>query len=365
MSGRAAGERWVAVLGGRRERWGGERRRRHIFRRLAERTGGQIVTGWSWEGIAPALEAGRRRLPFLRPHGTRPKLVSGEMLAPDVMRRVARVADPVAVAIYDDPLPHWSALGVELAPDEAAALTRKKEANVAAFRWKVMPTQALAELAGIPVDTVIAGENGTDAERIVPGVWPEDPAIGFNSGSHPGRGIETLIEAARLLKSEIPALRLLLWLVSTGPESAAHLDGIRTATRGERWIQIDPLSPDDYSAAYRQATLFCIPHPANPYYDAALPVKMFDAMAAGRPLVITPRTETRRVVERHGVGTVTDGDGSHDLADAMRRLLLDEAEAKRIGAVARGIAENVYDWRMVGDRIADAILEREGITSGR
>jgi glycosyltransferase involved in cell wall biosynthesis len=361
MSGRAAGERWVAVLGGRRERWGGERRRRHIFRRLAERTGGQIVTGWSWEGIGPALEAGRR-IPFLGSLGPRPRLVSGEMLEPHVVRRVTRVADPVAVAIYDDPLPHWSALGLRLAPDEAAALTRKKAANVAAFRWKVMPTHALAELAGIPVDTVIAGENGTDAARIVPGVWPEEPAIGFNSGSHPGRGIETLIEAARLLKPEFPTLRLLLWLVPTGPESAAHLDSIRAATRGERWIQVDPLSPEDYSAAYRQATLFCIPHPAHVYWDSTLPVKIFDALAAGRPMVVTPRTETRRLVERHGVGVATGGDTADDLADAMRRLLLDRAEAQRIGAAARRAAEEVYDWRKVGDRIADAILEREGIT---
>lgn len=362
MPDRGASDRWVAVLGGRRERWGGERRRRHIFRRLAERTDGEIVSGWAWEGIRPALGPDRLRIPWLGGDRSRPRLVSGEMLDPDVLRHVRRRADPVAVAIYDDPIPHFSALGIELTAEHARTLQQKRDANVAAFRWQVMPTLALAELAGIPLETVIPGENGTDTARIVPGLWPEDPAIGFNSGAAPGRGIETLIEGARLLRSEFPTLRLLLWLVATGRESEAHLATIQEAVRRERWIQVDALSsPEDFNAAYRQATVFCIPHPSHIYWDSTLPVKIFDALAAGRPLVVTPRTETQRLVERHGVGVAAAGDRAEDLAAAIRPLLVDAAEAKRIGAVARGVAEKVYDWPKVGDRIATAILEREGL----
>lgn len=348
------------MLGGRRERWGGERRRRQIFRRLAERTDAQIVTGWSWESIKPAFDNGGLRIPIFGRRAPLPRLVSGETLDADVIEELRRRADLTAVAIYDDPVPHRAALGVPAAKDEASALVARRDANVAAFRWKVMPTMALAELAGIPLDTVIAGENGTDTRRIVTGVWPEDPAIGFNSGAAPGRGIEALIEAARLLRAEYPTLRLLLWLVPTGPESAAYLSDIRESVRLDRWVQVDQLSVDDFSAAYRQATVFCIPHPSNPYWDSTLPVKIFDALAAGRPLVVTPRTETVRLVERHGVGVATAGDRAEDIADAIRPLLADEAEARRIGAQARRVAEERYDWPKVGDRIAAAILEREG-----
>ena len=353
---------WIAVLGGRRERWGGERRRRQIFRRLAERTGGEIVTGWTWEGIRPALGSHRSWLAWPGPARARPRLVSGETLDADVIAQLQRRADLVAVAIYDDPVPHHSALGVALAPEQARALQARRDANVAAFRWQVMPTMALAELAGLPLEKVIAGENGTDTQRIVPGLWPEDPAIGFNSGAAPGRGIETLIDAVRMLRSEFPTLRLLLWLVPTGSATAQYLAALRESTRRDRWIQIDELSAvEDFNAAYRQATIFCIPHPPHRYWDATLPVKIFDALAAGRPLVITPRTETQRLVERHGVGVAAAGETAEDLAAVLRPLLTDEAEARRIGAVAREVAERVYDWPKVGDRIADAILRREGL----
>lgn len=352
--------RWVAVLGGRRERWGGERRRRHIFRRLAERTDARIVTGWTWESIRPAFEQPRSLKSWLERGRPVPRLVSGETLDADVIERLQVRADLCAVAVYDDPVPHRDGLGLPVDGEEARALQARRDANVQAFRWKVMPTLALAELAGIPLEQVIPGENGTDTRSIVPGLWPEDVAIGFNSGAAPGRGIEALIEAARMLRSEFPTLRLLLWLVPTGPESAAHLATIIEATRRERWIQVDQLSTEDFSAAYRQATVFCIPHPAHVYWDSTLPVKIFDALAAGRPLVVTPRIETRRLVERHGVGVTAAGDRPEDLADAIRPLLANAAEAQRIGSVARRVAETVYDWPVVGDRIADAIMEREG-----
>jgi glycosyltransferase involved in cell wall biosynthesis len=360
MTEGAARERWIAILESREARWGGERRRRHIFRALAERTGGDIAAGWSWGSIRHTLGPARLSIPFIGQLGPRPKLVSGETLDAAVIRRLRRRADLVAVAIYDDPIPHNAALGFELAPERDRALLKRRDANVRAFRWQVMPTLALAELAGLPLEHIIPGENGTDAESIRPGVWPEDPAIAFISGAAPARGIERLIDAARLIRSEIPELRLQLWLVATDPRSAAYLASLSDSVRGERWIEIDAVRRDDLSFALRQATVFCIPHPAHAYWDATLPVKIFDALAAGRPLVVTPRTETVRLIEQHGVGVAAAGDTTEDLANALARLIRDETEAKRIGAVAREVAERVYDWPKVSDRIASAILEREG-----
>jgi glycosyltransferase involved in cell wall biosynthesis len=359
----ADADRWLAILQGRRGRWGGELRRRQIFRRLAERTGGDIVESWSWEGIRRFVGGPRFDLPFLTPRrdGRRTKVVAGETLDPGVVRRLRRRADLVAVAVYDDPLLHNEALGFELPRPLARTLRHRRDANVDAFRWLVVPTASFAELAGLDMARVIPGENGTDVGRIVPGAWPVDPAIAFISGAAPDRGIETLIEAARLLHGEIPELRLLLWLMPTGEDSASYLDALAERVRRERWIEIDTVGGEDLSLALRQATLFCIPHPPHVYWDVALPVKIFDSLAAGRGLVVTPRHETVALVERHGVGRVAGGDTAEELADAMRPLLVDEREARRLGAAAREVAERVYDWPRVGDRIATAVLDREGL----
>jgi glycosyltransferase involved in cell wall biosynthesis len=271
-----------------------------------------------------------------------------------------RVLDPAAVAIYDDPVAQARDLGMSMPAARQRDFTARKRANLEAFRWHVVPTASFAEHIGLDMSRVIVAGNGTDTTRVVPGEWPEDPAIGMISGAAPGRGIETLIAAARELHEAIPELRLLLWLAATGNDSQTYLRALEHATATDRWIEISTADYDGLSIALRQATVLTIPHPPGEYHDIALPVKLLDSMAAGRPLVVTPRTEVRQIVERHRAGLVTSGERPEDLATTMRQLLDDDALAREIGARARRAAEEFYDWEVVGDRLASAVLEREG-----
>jgi glycosyltransferase involved in cell wall biosynthesis len=281
------------------------------------------------------------------------------MLTAHDARVAAEVADPVAVAVYDAALAQAQALGLTLTPDREAQLRGKQAANVAAFRWQVAPTASFAALAGLDPARLIVGGNGTRVDRVRPGRWPQEPAIGLVSGGAPGRGIETLIEAARMVRAEVPALRLLLWLIGTGESSDRYIAELRSAAAGDAWIEIGAAPYERLGEELSRATVLCIPHPANEYMDVALPVKLFDSMAAGRPLVVTPRRETAAVVDRQGVGLIAQGDRVEDLAVALGRLVTDDRLARELGARARQAAERDYDWRIVGARIADEVLRRE------
>jgi glycosyltransferase involved in cell wall biosynthesis len=104
----------------------------------------------------------------------------------------------------------------------------------------------------------------------------------------------------------------------------------------------------------------CITQPPSDYGDVALPVKLFDSLAAGRPLLVTPRTETAAVIERTGAGMVARGDRPEDFAEAITELVSDEARARLLGGRARLAAESEFDWRVVGEGIARELLAREG-----
>lgn len=271
--------------------------------------------------------------------------------------------DLAAVAVYDDPIAQAFDLGLELPDERRRYFAARMDANLEAFRWLVVPTASFAEHIGLDRSRVIVAANGTDTTLIVPGDWPEDPAVGMVSGAAPGRGIESLIAAARLVHAEVPELRLLLMLAPTGEASATYLDDLRRDTARERWIELVTAAYGDLSHWLRQATVLTIPHPPGPYFDVALPLKLLDSMAAGRPVVVTPRLETRAIVERHQVGIVTEGDSVEAIADALRRLVLDPMRARQIGRHARDVAEEVYEWDVVGDRLADMVLEREGVAA--
>ena len=349
---------WLMVRASRERRWGGEIRRQMIFKRLAERTDAKTVDTW---GQLRRYVSGRWWPPFIRPNRLGRPLAASEQPHAYHLAWITEMTDPAVVAIYDDPVAQTRALGASLSPEREAELERRRRGAMSAFRWYVAPTASFASMAGLDPDRLIIGGNGTISDLVRPGPWPDQPSIGFVSGAAPGRGIENLIEASRLVRSSWPDLRLFLWLVATSPEGERYVAGLRTATSGDPWISIGPLEHAHLGAGLAQATIMTIPHPANEYMDVALPVKLLDSMAAGRPIVVTPRLETAAIVERYGVGIVTAGDAPADLADAFNRLLGDEAQVRRLGAAAREAAVRDFDWRVVGDRIADEVLRREAL----
>jgi glycosyltransferase involved in cell wall biosynthesis len=330
-------------------RWGSELRRKRIFERLAEMTGAESVPGYGYIGLQ---RPGRWFRSAYRPWFAASDQVPERWI--DVLERRAR---PAAVAIYDDRVAQSRALRMELDPAESEALGRRLRRNHEAFHVTVVPTMSFAELTGLDRGRTVAGGNGTDVDRIRPGPWPARPAVGFASGASPGRGIETLIEAVRLVRESIPDCGLLFWLVTTSPSSEAYLAELQAQTSREPWIEIRGAAYDDLGQQLAEATVLAIPHPPGEYFDVALPVKLFDSLAAGRPLVVTPRTETVAVVRETGAGVI-GGDDPRELAAAIQAILADEPLARRLGAAARDAAEARFDWRIVGESIGRAVIER-------
>ena len=82
-----------------------------------------------------------------------------------------------------------------------------------------------------------------------------------------------------------------------------------------------------------------------PLYATTYPNKVFDYMAAGRPVVLAIDGVIRKVVEQERAGiAVPPGDPSA-LAEAVRRLAADRSEARRMGERGRRAVEQRFDRR--------------------
>jgi glycosyltransferase involved in cell wall biosynthesis len=355
-------KRWVVVRAGEQRRWGGEIRRQEIFARLAARTGASVADGWPAfrrELFGGRLRRAKERVGLRPPPAAQRPLAASEQAPASWLDWMPDHVDPAVVAIYDDSVLQAQALGVEVSEARREELTLRRARNEALFRWLVVPTASFARLIGLDPDRVIVGGNGTVTSRVRPGPWPDVPTIGTASGAAPGRGLETLVEAARLLRSSIPDLRLQLWLVATGGSEEAYINDLRTSTEGDAWIHIGSAPYEQLGQALSRATVLAVTLPATEYGDVALPVKIFDSAAAGRPLVVTPRRETAAVVKRFDIGLVAPGEDAASMAEAFSVLLNDTRRAHEIGARARAAAEAHFDWSVVGERIADEVLRRE------
>ena len=348
---------WVVLSQTDQRRWGGDLRRHHVMRQLAIRTAAVAVAGVD----RPAVRDSTRRAagpPW--PWRRRPRLASSELLTPGAVVLARRMTRPVAVDLHDHVIAQADALGRNVSDEYRAAQTGRIAANLELFPWVVVPSASFADLVGLDRARIIVAPNGSETTHVQPRPVQGPPAIGFASGAAPGRGIETLIAAARLVRVEVPDLRLYLWLAAVDGPSEAYVEGLRTTCGADPWVTIGGVPYAELSDALGRARVLLVPHPANAYLDVAVPIKLIDSMAAGRPVVVTPRLETRRIVEAAQAGLVAADDSPAAIAAAVSTLLRDAELAARLGRNGRVAAERDYDWRVIGDRVADAVLERVG-----
>jgi glycosyltransferase involved in cell wall biosynthesis len=176
------------------------------------------------------------------------------------------------------------------------------------------------------------------------------------TGAARGRGIEDLIAAAEQARQRVPDLELNLWLAANDPVAEQYIHELRTLTAKLPWVAITSPKFSEVFAATSRASLMVIPHPPNEYMDVALPVKLFDAFAIGRPVVATPRTETAQIIRSGGAGWVTEGDGVDALAETIVQALSSKSELEARGQKGWELAQGQYSWKRLSEKVADVLL---------
>lgn len=94
-----------------------------------------------------------------------------------------------------------------------------------------------------------------------------------------------------------------------------------------------------------------------PLYATTYPNKVFDYMAAGRPVVLAIDGVMRKVIESEGAGVAVAPGDPRALAEAVRRLAADRQQARRMGAHGRRAVELHFDRRQQA-RLLEATLRQ-------
>lgn len=84
-------------------------------------------------------------------------------------------------------------------------------------------------------------------------------------------------------------------------------------------------------------------HP-TPSYIEALPVKLFEYMAAGIPVIASNFGWLKKIVEGHNCGIAVDPQNPKEIADSINWLCDNEDEARQMGERGRKAVEESYNW---------------------
>jgi len=170
------------------------------------------------------------------------------------------------------------------------------------------------------------------------------------------RGIRELVRACELLHS--PAR---LSLVGSFAEPALE----REVTHFPGWKRVDAhghLGRAGVQAAMRRAVAGLVTlHPVVNYLDA-LPVKMFEYMAAGLPVIASRFPLWQEIVEGNQCGVCVDPGNPAAIAAAIDHFCLHPQVARRMGENGRRAVHARYNWHSEAGKLAGLY---DGLLSAR
>jgi glycosyltransferase len=121
--------------------------------------------------------------------------------------------------------------------------------------------------------------------------------------------------------------------------------------------QVVHRSGPELEPLYRRADLGVLFSEPNPYWDFAVPYKLYEYLAHELPVIAVRGTQTGRIVEETGIGWVLDYDAGA-LSDLLRRL---REAPEEIEAVRRRMREVLPDqtWKARARTVAQVLGETE------
>lgn len=171
----------------------------------------------------------------------------------------------------------------------------------------------------------------------------EPPTILFLGGTERRKGIYTLLEAFALVNAEYPACRLVIG------GDGGRLHEVRAAVNRmrarARVALLGNVDRRDVPELMRRATVYCAPSIGEPFG-----MSLLEAMATGKPVVVTDAGGPAHIVQQGGGEKVPVGDAPA-LAAALLRVLRSPERCRAMGRHNRRIVERTYAWDRVIERI--------------
>jgi glycosyltransferase involved in cell wall biosynthesis len=163
------------------------------------------------------------------------------------------------------------------------------------------------------------------------------------------RGAVEMVQAVGHLPSSLQAR-----LVIAGRFVPASLESQLQSLDG--WSRVETtgwLDREQLRDVWRRARVALVMFHPLPEHQRAYPNKLFEAMAAGVPLVASDFPLWRRIVEDAECGLLVDPMQPVAIAKAIEFLLANPVEAERMGQAGRAAVRDTYHWEREATKLLD------------
>ena len=173
-------------------------------------------------------------------------------------------------------------------------------------------------------------------------------------------GLEVVLQAAAILSKKAPEVRFLI--VGDG----ARLAGLQKMAKdlGIASVVFTGLVSHVEAKAYLAASDIILVHlKKTELFKTVLPSKMFEAMAAGKPILLAVEGEAKEVLRRSGAGESIPPEDPESLAESVVRLLGDPVGRKQMGHSGKAFVRKEFSrrfWAQEYERWLAGLLNGQG-----
>ena len=295
-------------------------------------------------------------------HKKRGYIFIENVMNPIYVKIIKRLNIPIIVDVRDDLNLHAEAMGIitskklkiqrELNNIENFELADKLLVTSESYRDYYLKNYEISS------DKIISVPNATDINFFSVLPFSKTPIIGLVGGMNKGQGFELLLDAALICKKTIPDLT-----VKCAYNYIKDTEQYKTYIKQKYdldWIEFreDVSYTKNSSDFIGSLSIFVVPLVNNLHHQMVTPSKLFDAMAAGRPVVVTNIKETAQIVEEEKCGLVCNFT-PNDMAEKILILLNNRKLSQEMGFKGRKAVEERHNWVVRVKIILDKLVEYE------
>ena len=191
---------------------------------------------------------------------------------------------------------------------------------------------------------------GIDVQAFRPQAAPLKGDIFFLSvldEFHRYKGLEVLFAALKIIKQQLPDVRLVVGGRGSMLDYYRQLAG--SLGIGENVIFAGFVPSEKLAEYYNGCRLFVLPS-TDPRREG-FGIVPLEAMACKRPVVVTEIMGMAGDIKEYGAGMVTRCNDTEGLALSILAILKDDDLAERMGAEARKLAIEKYSWTGAAEQI--------------
>jgi glycosyltransferase involved in cell wall biosynthesis len=219
----------------------------------------------------------------------------------------------------------------------------------------------IVDLYGLPTDKIRIVPNGVDTERFRPRVdgcekirkrvsAGDRQIVLFVGRLIPRKGLSYLIEASKRVVQK--RKDTLFVIVGNGPLRNRLEADVKTAGVANNFAFFGDASENELTEAYRCADLF-----AFPSIQEGQGIALLEAQASAKPVVAFNVSGVAEAVRDNETGFLVEPSDSEKLAEAILKLLSDDALRDKMGVKGREFVKNTLSWDICAQKMLSAYHE--------